>query len=85
MWVENEVTGRVVRTVNSIIDRYLDNSPHEAEPRETLMDRAERELIVELEEAKSIGLVGRFDGRNTLDREAHRRNFNRRHNPFFCS
>ena len=46
------------------------------------MDRAERDLIVELEESKSIALVGRFDGRNTADREAHRRNFNRRHNPF---
>ena len=82
VWVEKEVTGRVVRAVHSVIDRYLGDSPTRREPHETLMDRAERELIVELEEAKSIGTVGRFDGRNTLDREAHRRNFNRRHNPF---
>lgn len=81
-WVESEVTGRAVRTVRAVIDRYLDDSPHEDEPRETLMDRAERELIVELEESKSIALVGRFDGDNARDREAHRRNFNRRHNPF---
>jgi hypothetical protein len=81
-WVENEVTGRAVRTVRAVIDRYLDDSPHDDEPRETLMDRAERDLIVELEESKSIALVGRFDGDNARDREAHRRNFNRRHNPF---
>lgn len=81
-WVDGEVTGRAVRTVRAVIDRYLDDSPHEDEPRETLMDRAERELIVELEESKSIALVGRFDGDNARDREAHRRNFNRRHNPF---
>lgn len=64
------------------IDRYLDDSPHDDEARETLLDHAERDLIVELEESKSIALVGRFDGVNARDREAHRRNFNRRHNPF---
>lgn len=81
-WVENEVTGRVVKTVRALIDRYLDDTPHDDEPPETLMDHAERELLIELEESKSIALVGRFDGENTRDREAHRRNFNRRHNPF---
>lgn len=81
-WTEQEVTGRAVRTVRAVIDRYLDDTPHDDEPRETLLDHAERDLIVELEESKSIALVGRFDGDNARDREAHRRNFNRRHNPF---
>ena len=81
-WIEKEVTGRVIRAVRAVIDRYLDDTPHDNEPRETLVDRAERDLIVELEESKSIALVGRFDGDNARDREAHRRNFNRRHNPF---
>lgn len=81
-WVEQEVTGRAVDTVRKVIDRYLDDSPHDDAPRETLLDHAERDLIVELEESKSIALVGRFDGDNVRDREAHRRNFNRRHNPF---
>jgi SNF2 family DNA or RNA helicase len=76
------VTGRAVDTVRKVIDRYLDDSPHDDAPRETLLDHAERDLIVELEESKSIALVGRFDGDNVRDREAHRRNFNRRHNPF---
>lgn len=81
-WTEQEVTGRAIRTVRAVIDRYLDDSPHNNEPRETLLDRAERDLLVELEESKSIALVGRFDGGNAEDREAHRRNFNRRHSPF---
>jgi len=46
------------------------------------LTHAERDLIVELEESRSIALVGRFDGSNTQDREAHRRNFNRLFNPF---
>lgn len=81
-WVDREVTGRPVRTVRAVIDRYLDGSPHDGQPRETLLDHAERNLMVELEESKSIALVGRFDGDNVRDRESHRRNFNRRHSPF---
>jgi hypothetical protein len=81
-WVEQEITGRVIPTVRSVIDRYLTDSLHDDAPRETLLDHAERDLIVELEESKAIGLVGRFDGENGPDREVHRRNFNRRHNPF---
>jgi hypothetical protein len=82
VWVEREVTGRVVQNVRAVINRYLDDSPDHDEPREVLLERAERELLVELEESKSIQIVGRFDGENARDREAHRRNFNRRHNPF---
>ena len=81
-WVEREVTGRVVQNVRAVINRYLDDSPDHDEPREVLLERAERDLLVELEESKSIQVVGRFDGENARDREAHRRNFNRRHNPF---
>jgi hypothetical protein len=46
------------------------------------LERAEGDLLVELEESKSIQVVGWFDGENARDREAHPRNFNRRHNPF---
>lgn len=80
-WVESEITSRVVHAVRLVIDRDL-HAPDEDEPREALLERAERDLIVELEESKSIQVVGRFDGENARDREAHRRNFNRRHNPF---
>ena len=81
-WVKREVTGEVIQTVRDVINRYLDDTPHDDAPRETLLDHAERDLIVELEESKSIDVVGRFDGENFRLREAHRRNFNRRHNPF---
>src|SRR6185437_10845501 len=81
-WADREVTERAVRTVRAVIGRDLDDSAHDDESRETLLGHAERDLIVELEESKSIALVGRFDGDNARDRESHRRNFNRRHNPF---
>lgn len=81
-WVAHEITHDVIKTVRDVINRYLDDTPHDDAPRETLLDHAERDLIVELEESKSIDVVGRFDGENARLREAHRRNFNRRHNPF---
>ena len=81
-WVNEELTGRVVQDVRAVINRYLDDSPEHDEPHEVRLERAERDLLVELEESKSIHVVGRFDGENARDREAHRRNFNRRHNPF---
>lgn len=81
-WVRQELTDRVVRTVRAVIDRYLNDSPRDDVLLETLIDHAERDLIVELEETKAVAPVGRFDGVNAPDREAHRRNFNRRHNPF---
>ncbi len=80
-WVDIEITGRVVKTVRETINRYLIMAQGD-EPREALLERSQRDLIVELEESKSIQVVGRFDGGNARDREAHRRNFNRRHNPF---
>jgi hypothetical protein len=82
MWVLQEITGEVMTTVRDVINRYLDNIAHDHAAREMLLDQAERDLIVELEESKSIDVVGRFDGENVRLREAHRRNFNRRHNPF---
>ena len=81
-WVDKEIVGSVVSTVRSVIDLYLNDSPHDDEPRERLLDHAERDLVVALEESKSVALVGRFDGVNASDREAHRRNFNHRYNPF---
>jgi ERCC4-related helicase len=81
-WVDREMAAPVISAVQAVIDRYLDDTPHEDESRETLLERAQRELVAVLEETKSVSLVGRFDGENARDREAHRRNFNRRYNPF---
>ena len=81
-WVENEVTGRFEETIRHIIDYFLDGEPGEERPREELLDMAERECVVLLEEYKAVELVGRYDGANSRDREAHRRNFNGLFNPF---
>lgn len=72
-WVAREVAGPVVSVVHEMIDRLRKGYDK---------DHAERELMAEWEESKAVALVGRFDGSNVSDREAHRRNFNRRHNPF---
>ena len=50
--------------------------------RDELIDMAERECAVLMEECSSVDIVGRYDGANVLYREAHRRNFNQLFNPF---
>ncbi len=81
-WVEQRITSRVVATVRTVIEQHLGEMIlQDEEAREAALERAERDLLVELEESKSIGIVGRFDGESG-DRESHRRNFNRRYNPF---
>jgi superfamily II DNA/RNA helicase len=77
-----EVTGPFEKTLRHIIDYYLDDKPEEDRPREELVEMAERECLVLLEECKSVKVVGRYDGANSQDREAHRRNFNGLFNPF---
>jgi hypothetical protein len=81
-WLDTEVTGPFEKTLRHIIDYYLDDQPSEDCPREELMDMSERECVVLLEECKSVEMVGRYDGANSPDREAHRRNFNGFFNPF---
>ncbi len=81
-WLDTEVTGPFEKTLRHIIDYYLDNQSGEIRPREELLDMAERECVVLLEECKSVEMVGRYDGANSRDREAHRRNFNGLVNPF---
>jgi hypothetical protein len=81
-WLVMEVTGPFEKTLRHIIDYYLDDKPEEDRPREELVEMAERECLVLLEECKSVKVVGRYDGANSQDREAHRRNFNGLFNPF---
>jgi SNF2 family DNA or RNA helicase len=81
-WLDTEVTGPFEKTLRHVVDYYLGDQPGENRPREELVDMAERECVVLLEEYKSVELVGRYDGANSRDREAHRRNFNGLFNPF---
>jgi len=81
-WVESQVVTPVKNVLMHVVDDYLDDESDEDHPREELFAMAERECIVLLEEQQSVRIVGRFDGANSKDREAHRRNFNRPFNPF---
>lgn len=81
-WVEREVTGATINTIRDVIRRDLAISADDEGPYMRGLERAERELVIELETVKSVGIVGRYDGKNIREREGHRRNFNRRHNPF---
>jgi hypothetical protein len=44
-WIDREITGHVVASIRAVIDRYLDDTPHDDEPWYTRVDRAERELV----------------------------------------
>ena len=81
-WLDTEVTGPFEKNLRRIIDYYLDDQPSEDRPWEELVDMAERECVVLLEDCKSVEMVGRYDGANSRDREVHRRNFNGFFNPF---
>lgn len=70
-WVRVHLTEPVLEAIRRV-QREIDRVDHA---------KAERDLLVELERSKSVDVIGRFDGVSS-DREAHRRNFNRRHNPF---
>jgi SNF2 family DNA or RNA helicase len=81
-WLEAEVTGPFEQTIRQIIDSYLDEAVEEDRPRYELIEMAERECVVLMEECSSVDIVGRYDGANVRYREAHRRNFNQLFNPF---
>jgi SNF2 family DNA or RNA helicase len=81
-WLDEEVTGPFEKTVRQVIDSYLDEAVEEERPRDELIEMAERECVVLMEECSSVDIVGRYDGANVRDRESHRRNFNQLFNPF---
>ena len=81
-WLAVEVTGPFEQTIRQIIDSYLDEAVEEDRPRYELVEMAERECIVLMEECSSVDIIGRYDGANVRYRESHRRNFNQLFNPF---
>ncbi|HVO77378.1 MAG TPA: helicase-related protein, partial [Methanomassiliicoccales archaeon] len=81
-WVDSQVVAPLKEGLEHVVDDYLEDQPDESRDRDELFKDAEEECIRLLEEQQSIGIVGRFDGANNKDREAHRRNFNRPFNPF---
>ena len=81
-WLRSEVIGPFEQTMRRIVDSYLSGAVEQDRPRYELLDMAERECVVLLQECSSIDIVGRYDGDNVRYREAHRRNFNQLFNPF---
>lgn len=81
-WVDKELVGPVESALRRIIDHFL-NKESEADADEYgRLDLAEQEAVFLLEDCRAVDLVGRYDGSNSRDREAHRRNFNDFYNPF---
>jgi SNF2 family DNA or RNA helicase len=81
-WVEKELVGPVVTALRRIIDHFLSGGAEADGDEYGRLDLAEREAVFLLEDCRSVDLVGRYDGSNSRDREAHRRNFNDFYNPF---
>jgi hypothetical protein len=81
-WMKKELVGPVEAAVGRIVDRYLGEGGGAREDECDGLDLADQEAVFLLEECRSVDLVGRYDGANSRDREAHRRNFNDFYNPF---
>ena len=80
-WVTSELVKPVYDALCRITDWYLGNED-ESSVDENRLEIAEQEAVFLLEDCRSVDLVGRYDGSNSRDREAHRRNFNDFYNPF---
>jgi hypothetical protein len=81
-WLRRTLLEPFEQTLRNIIDHHLDDEPGKSVEDATRFEQGEREALSLLEECHNGELVGRYDGDNSRDREAHRRNFNRRYNPF---
>lgn len=79
-WVADELVGPVEGALRRIVEHYLSGGT--GDEGDERLDLAEREAVFLLEDSRSVDLVGRYDGSNSRDREAHRRNFNDFYNPF---
>jgi hypothetical protein len=81
-WVTNELVKPMEESLHRIIEHYLTQDAEATTDEFDRLELAEQEAVFRLEECRWIDLVGRYDGSNSRDREAHRRNFNDYYNPF---
>jgi len=81
-WVKKELVRPVKDSLSRITDHYLSEIVESSVEDDNRLENAEQEAVFLLEDCRSVGLVGRYDGSNNRDREAHRRNFNDYYNPF---
>jgi hypothetical protein len=82
-WLRSEVIGPFEQTIRRIVG-YLDGVVTGDRPQYELLDTAEHECVVLLQECSAVDIVGRYDGDNVRYREAHRRNFNQLFIRLFC-
>jgi hypothetical protein len=82
VWVTNELVKPVDVALRRIMDQYLSKEAELSMDENGRLEIAEQEAVFLLEDCRSVDLVGRYDGSNSRDREAHRRNFNDFYNPF---
>lgn len=80
-WFAAELVGPVETALRRIVEQFLVPAGAGTDDRDPV-ERAEQEAVFLLEDCRSVDLVGRYDGSNSRDREAHRRNFNDYYNPF---
>lgn len=81
-WLDKELVGPVETALRRIIDHFLSKEVETDVDEYGRLDLAEQEAVFLLEDCRNVDLVGRYDGRNSDVREAHRRNFNDFYNPF---
>jgi SNF2 family DNA or RNA helicase len=81
-WVANELVKPVDVALRRIVEQYLSKEAEFTVDENDRLEIAEQEAVFLLEDCRSVDLVGRYDGSNSRDREAHRRNFNDFYNPF---
>jgi hypothetical protein len=80
-WVGEQVLKPVEAELRKILNQIVGQDDRGADESDQL-EVAEQEAVFLLEDCRSVDLVGRYDGENIRDREAHRRNFNDYYNPF---
>lgn len=82
-WVDEFIVSPVARALNAIAVEHLCRlGTTDRGVEEEVLDLVNRDLENLWDETRSVDLVGRYDGENTQEREAHRRNFNQPFNPF---
>jgi hypothetical protein len=81
-WVAKELVRPVKESLSHITDHYFSEVAESSVEDDNRLETAEQEAVFLLEDSRSVDLVGHYDGSNSRDREAHRRNFNDYYNPF---
>ena len=82
-WMRTTLFGPLESSVERILKECeRAESATSPDEQDSAYERAERDALALLDDHRSVRLVGRYDGGDSVLREAHRRNFNLPYNPF---